>query len=94
MGLLLHGLDDGRMKGPVNAVAPGCVRMGEFAKALGRALHRPALLRVPTPALRLLLGEMATSINPGQKVVPQAALAAGYRFVHPSIESALAATLD
>lgn len=33
--------------GPLNAVAPGTVTAGEFARTLGRVLHRPALLPVP-----------------------------------------------
>jgi uncharacterized protein (TIGR01777 family) len=90
VGLLLHGIDGG-LAGPVNGVAPGNVRMGDFARALGRALRRPALLPVPALALRLLLGEMASVINPGLKVVPRAALAAGYRFRHPTIDGALSA---
>jgi uncharacterized protein (TIGR01777 family) len=93
VGLALHALDQPRLGGPVNAVSPGIVRMKDFAAAIGRAMHRPALLPVPEFALRALLGEMASSINPGQKVVPRAALASGYRFVHESIDGALAAAL-
>jgi uncharacterized protein (TIGR01777 family) len=93
-GLLLHALDDDRCRGPMNVVAPGAVRMGQFARAVGKILHRPAVLPVPQVALNLLLGEFAASINPGQRVVPRAALASGYRFVHPAIEGALAAALS
>jgi uncharacterized protein (TIGR01777 family) len=89
VGLMLLALDR-ELRGPVNAVAPGPVRMGDFARALGRALRRPAILPVPALALRLVLGEMATMVNPGLKVVPRAALAAGYRFAHPSLDGALA----
>jgi len=90
-GLALHALGAPGLEGPVNGVAPGTVRMRDFARALGRALHRPALLPIPDLALRLLLGEKASVINPGLKVVPRAALAAGYRFAHPTLEGALAA---
>ena len=77
--------------GPVNAVAPEAVRMREFASELGRALHRPALLRVPLSLLRLALGEAAAGLVPGQRVVPGRAIAAGFRFRHESLRSALAA---
>jgi uncharacterized protein (TIGR01777 family) len=77
------------LQGPVNAVAPGAVRMGEFARCLGRVLHRPARLPVPLPLLRLALGELASGLVPGQHVQPQAAAAAGYRFVQPQLEPAL-----
>jgi uncharacterized protein (TIGR01777 family) len=94
IGLLLHALDDDRCRGPINGVAPGAVRMRGFAQAIGRVLHRPALLPVPQAALRLLLGELATALNPGQKVIPRAALAAGYHFVHPDLDGALTAALS
>lgn len=93
VGLVLHALDGALPAGPVNGVAPGAVRMREFAAALGRALHRPAILPVPAFALRVLLGELATAVNPGQRVIPRAALAAGYRFVHPELGPALAAAV-
>ena len=91
VGLILHALDVPALAGPVNVVAPEPVRMRDFARALGGALHRPALLPVPALALRLLLGEMASVVNPGLKVVPRAALATGYAFAHPTLAGALAA---
>jgi len=92
-GLALHALE-ASVAGPVNAVAPGLVRMGDFARAVGRALSRPAVVPVPEIALRVLLGEMGTSIAPGQKVLPAAAQRTGYRFVHETIDAALAALLS
>jgi uncharacterized protein (TIGR01777 family) len=92
-GLVLHALDQGTLRGPVNAVAPELVRMGDFVQALGRRLGRPSALPVPLAALRVVLGELAGSINPGQKVVPRAAVAAGYHFRHERLDSALAAAL-
>jgi uncharacterized protein (TIGR01777 family) len=92
-GLVAHALATPALAGPVNAVAPGRVRMGEFARALGSALGRPALMAVPLPALRLMLGELAEAINPGQKVIPRAALATGYHFVYEGVDSALVAAL-
>jgi uncharacterized protein (TIGR01777 family) len=92
-GLVLHALATPSLSGPVNAVAPGLVRMRELARALGRTLRRPALFRVPTAALRLLLGEMGGSLAPGQRVIPRAALDSGYRFRHEGLDGALAAAL-
>jgi len=87
------GMRGDPLSGPVNAVAPEAVRMGEFAATLGRVLRRPARLGVPAWALRLALGELADGLVPGQKVVPEKALAAGYRFRHPRLEGALRACL-
>lgn len=92
VGLILHALAS-PVAGPMNAVAPGLVRMREFAHTLGRVLHRPAFFPVPEPLLRLVLGEMGASITPGQRVIPAVATDSGYRFAHQSLESALAALL-
>lgn len=75
--------------GPWNATAPHPVRMKEFAHSLGRALHRPSLLPVPELVPRLLLGEGADVVLTGQHVVPERALAAGFRFAFPELEPAL-----
>lgn len=94
IGLGLRALDHPALAGPLNAVAPGIVRMADFARAIGRALHRPSWAPVPEIALRLLVGELAGSINPGLKVIPRAALAAGYEYRHPMLDTALAAAFN
>jgi uncharacterized protein len=80
---------DGTVRGPVNAVAPAPVRMKEFARSLGRALHRPALFSVPPLVLRLGLGEMAEVLLEGQRAVPRKALDGGFRFRYPELDHAL-----
>lgn len=77
------------LAGPVNAVAPESVTMGEFAKTLGRVLRRPAWLPVPLFAMRTLLGEMADSLSPDQRVHPVRAQEAGFSFAYPQLEAAL-----
>lgn len=97
VGLTLHALGAASssprrsdlLRGPVNAVAPEAVRMGEFATALGAALGRPARLTVPLFALRLVLGELAELLSPGQRVLADRALASGYGFAHPNLDSAI-----
>lgn len=79
--------------GPVNVVAPEPVTNAEMTAALGRALHRPALLPVPPVALRLALGSGRTNslLLASQRVTPAVLTDAGYAFVHPSLDDALAA---
>jgi len=78
--------------GPLNITAPEPVTSAEFARALGRALHRPALMRVPAFALRLLLGEMADGmILSGQRVIPEQAQLRGFAFRYRQLDGALAA---
>jgi NAD dependent epimerase/dehydratase family enzyme len=61
----------------------------QFSRALGRALHRPALAPIPGAALRLLYGDMAEIVTEGQRAVPRRALELGYRFAHPDLDEAL-----
>ena len=82
------------LTGSVNVVAPQRVTMGDFAKTLGRVMHRPALLPVPLFALRILMGELADSLSPGQKVRSRAAAQAGFQFQFPELEAALRACLS
>lgn len=80
--------------GPVNVAAPVAARNGEVAKALGRALRRPAFLPAPRLALRLALGEMADALLfASQRVAPERLTADGFAFAHPDIDAALASIL-
>ena len=90
-GLILFALDRADVAGPLNATSPEPSRQGEFVKALGHALRRPAVVPTPAVALRLALGEMATLVLDGQRAVPRAALAAGYAFRYPDLDGALRA---
>lgn len=80
---------DRRISGAVNVTAPNPVTVGEFASALGRALRRPAVVRLPAIALRIALGEAADALLASQRVVPARALAAGYDFQFPVLAPAL-----
>jgi NAD dependent epimerase/dehydratase family enzyme len=75
----------------VNATAPEPVRNATFARELGQALHRPALLRLPALPLRLALGDLADELLlGGQRVVPEKALKSGFAFRHDTLRGALA----
>ncbi len=88
-GLALLAVDDPRIRGPLNAVAPNPVRMAELARTLGRVLHRPAFAPAPAFVLKAVLGEMATAVLDSARVVPAKAQALGYGFRHPDLEEAL-----
>ena len=78
--------------GPLNLTAPEPVTNGEFARTLGRALRRPAIMPAPAFALRLLLGEMADAmVLGGQRVLPAKAQSLGFAFRYPRLDAALAA---
>lgn len=81
--------------GPVNITAPEPVRNAEFTKALARAVHRPAVFPVPSPALRAVFGGFADE-GPlaSQRVVPARLDATGFHFGFDDIDAALAAMLS
>jgi hypothetical protein len=91
--LYLAAIDDDRFDGPFNATAPAPVTNAELSRALGRALHRPAVLPVPAAALKLLYGEMAEIVTDSQNAVPARALELGHEFEHTELAAALAAAL-
>ncbi len=86
-GIYLTAIDD--PDGALNAVAPSPVTNAEFARELGRALHRPAFLATPTFALRAALGEGASVLLERQRVLPRRPLERGYRFTFPELAGAL-----
>jgi len=89
VGIISHAIGDTNVKGPINAAAPEAVTNAEFSRAFGRALHRPAFLPVPEFALRLIFGKRADVLLMSNRVVPRAALDAGYQFRFPNLEPAL-----
>lgn len=86
---LLFCVDNSNVSGAVNATAPRPVDNAELSKALGRALHRPAVLPVPGFALKLLYGEMSEIVTTGQRAVPKKLEESGFGFSQPEIEPAL-----
>jgi uncharacterized protein (TIGR01777 family) len=86
---LLFVADHPAVAGPVNLTAPSPVTNAELSRALGRVLHRPAVLPVPGLALRVLYGEMAQIVTTGQRVIPRRLREAGFEFGHPELEPAL-----
>lgn len=86
---LEHALDT-ELTGAFNVTAPDPVTMDAFAHALGAALGRPALLRVPEFAVKLAMGTRSEAVLNGQRAVPTRLVASGFAFVFPELTSALA----
>lgn len=84
---------DNDLRGPFNMVSPYPVRNAQFAHALGRALHRPALIRAPAAAVRLLMGESSVLVLGGQRALPKRLEAAGFAFRWYDLDDALADVL-
>lgn len=89
VGIILAALERDELSGPLLAVGPESVTNREFAAALGHALHRPAVLKVPAFALRLALGSASAALLAGQRAVPRRTRALGYHFQFPELAPAL-----
>ena len=85
--LFLLDLDDA--SGPYNLTAPAPVRYQQFAKGLGKALHRPVWLTPPAWILRLLLREQASLLLSSTKAMPLRLQQAGFEWGYPTLPEAL-----
>jgi uncharacterized protein (TIGR01777 family) len=89
-GAVQHALGNEALAGPVNFTAPHPVRNADFARALGGALHRPAIIPLPAFALRLAFGEMAeATLLASQRVSSARLVASGFQFRFPELGGAL-----
>jgi uncharacterized protein (TIGR01777 family) len=92
VGIYLHIINDsagGGLKGAVNAASPGILRMKQFAKTLGRVLHRPSFLPIPKFVIKILKGELGNYAIDSQRVVMNKLLNSGYKFKYENLEDAL-----
>jgi uncharacterized protein (TIGR01777 family) len=83
-------IDQKSISGPVNAVAPEQVTMGDLAASIGRVLRKPSWVPVPAFILKVILGEMSEVVLEGTKILPQRLSHAGFEFRYPDLRSALA----
>ncbi|HKD65561.1 MAG TPA: TIGR01777 family oxidoreductase [Candidatus Binataceae bacterium] len=87
--IIAAALEDGRCRGPANAVALSSVSNRDFARALGRVLHRPSFVPVPTFALRAMFGEGASVLTASQNAQPRRLSELGFRWRFENVEAAL-----
>ena len=87
--IIAVALVDDRYRGPVNGVAPEQATSRAFARALGRALYRPAILPLPALALKVIFGEAATVLLASQRVDPRVLREHQFAFDFPTLDSAL-----
>jgi hypothetical protein len=83
-------IDDPNTSGPHNLSAPNPVTNREFARTLGKVMHRPWFFPIPRFALELAFGEVATVVMDGQRALPTKLMQSGFEFHFPTLESALA----
>ena len=90
VGILLHVIDNSKLSGRFNAVAPGITTNRVFTEAFGRHLRRPVVWSIPSWLVNRTVGlERASILLEGQNVKPKRTLESGYVFKYPDIEPAL-----
>jgi uncharacterized protein len=78
------------LEGPLHLTSPNPATSAQFTKALGRALHRPAVFPLPAVAVRLLFGERGEAVLlEGQRAIPTRLPDAGFSFQYPDLDGAL-----
>lgn len=93
VGLFLWAASQTEVRGAVNVASPNPVTNAQFSRALGRALHRPAIFPLPAFLLRLIVGEFSDALLCSQRVLPTVAEKQGYTFQYPDVTEALKAAL-
>jgi hypothetical protein len=78
-----------KVAGILNVTSPNPVTNTEFSNTLGKVIHRPAFMPVPSFALKLLFGEMADIMLGGQRVLPERLKEYGFEFKYPELEGVL-----
>lgn len=92
---LRHAIVEPGVTGAMNVVGPAPVTNRELTRALGHALHRPAIIPTPPIALRLVFREMAdATLMASQRAIPEVLQRSGFAFRHRDVDSALRAALE
>jgi uncharacterized protein len=96
VGIFKLALENAGAHGVLNGTAPNPVRNAEFAQTFSAVLRKRLTpwrffipVGPPDPLLRMVLGEVATVVATGQRVLPSRALSLGYRFRYPELAGAL-----
>jgi len=89
VGIYLLAIDNKNLSGAINAASPNPVRMEEFAKTLGKVLHRPSLISVPKIVLKIIVGEAAEVVLASQRIDVKKLLKSGYKFKFEILEESL-----
>jgi uncharacterized protein (TIGR01777 family) len=82
-------IDNNGITGTVNASSPHPERMKDFARIIGKVLHRPWFFPVPGFMMKILFGEVADVILAGRKALPKKLKDAGFEFKYPDALTAI-----
>lgn len=86
---IMHIIENKDLFGIYNLSSPNPVTNAQLTQALSKKLNKKANFKVPAFALKARLGEFAHLLLTGQKVIPEALEASGFKFDYPNIKAAL-----
>ena len=89
VNLFCYCIDNQNLRGPVNLTAPNPVTNKVFTKAIGRVVEKPVILKAPSLALKIMLGESADMVLGSQRAIPNAATEAGFEYIFADVGTAL-----
>ncbi|MCX7832683.1 MAG: TIGR01777 family oxidoreductase [Ignavibacteria bacterium] len=87
--LIFFAIENENFEGVFNATSPHQVTNIEFTKTLAKVLKRPAIFKIPSFMLKLILGDFAINVLEGIQVIPERALKSGFKFTFKELEPAL-----
>ena len=94
INIFLYAITNESISGVVNTVSPFPVPMVDFARSLGKAIHRPSRISVPSTILKIGLGEMSEMVLGGRQIVPKKLLDSRFVFQYPVLNEALKNLFD
>lgn len=89
VNLFIFCIENDNINGPVNFTSPEPVNMKEFAKLMGKVMHRPSFFKVPELILKSVLGEQSVIVTEGQRAIPKVALRNKFKFNYCDLELTL-----
>lgn len=88
--IYVKAIDNSKMKGAYNAVAPEHLSYKEFSKQLAIVFQKPSLnINIPSFIIKIIFGKMSEILLNGSRVSSNKLVKAGYNFKFPSIQNAL-----
>jgi uncharacterized protein (TIGR01777 family) len=94
LGGVIHLAQSPDAQGRFNVCCPQTPTNAEFTRALARAVGRPAIVRVPSVAVRAGAGPLAPEVLGSLNLLPQGLLDSGYEFHDRDVTAVIAAGLS
>jgi len=89
INLIFYCIENESIEGALNATSPHQVTNYEFTKTLAKVLKKPAVFKIPSFVLKIVLGDFSINVLEGIQVIPEKTLDTGFKFKYEKLENAL-----